>query len=98
MNMSLDHWDIGLALMFLCRFLVLYRSMVKVAESAQVATLLAVEGPSSIARLPDIGEVPTHDNIKTADVRLQEYADASWWSMQVRAIMSQYALGSSLCS
>lgn len=42
-------------------------------------------------RVPEIGEDPPVDLLQSLDVRWKGYAAESWWTMQGRVVVSQYA-------
>lgn len=92
-NLDLGHFLIALALLYLARILTIYKTMVIVAESSQVCTLMALEGPSSIPMLPEPGETPSDNLLGAVDTRWRSFADESWWTMQGRIVISQYAPG-----
>lgn len=88
-----ENKDTALALTLLCRSLVLYEPLIIVSESAQVSTLLALQGPSTIKRIPHIGEPPAPDELSAVSVGWKAWAKASWWAAQGRVVISQYAPG-----
>lgn len=53
--------------------------------------LLSLTGPSQVERVPEIGEDPPVDLLQSLDVRWKGYAAESWWTMQGRVVVSQYA-------
>lgn len=92
-NYDLSHWDLALALTLLSRALALYEPLVILSESAQVSTLLALDGPTSIRRIPEFGEPPTPNELDAVEVGWRSWADANWWTAQGRIVICQYAPG-----
>lgn len=91
---DLDHeLLLALAILILSRYLAICRPMTIIAESAQVCSILAFEGPGGISSLPEIGEVPSAELLANVETRWKGIASRSWWTMQGRVVVSQYAPG-----
>lgn len=90
-DLDLAHEELALALTFLCRGLSIYKPLVIVSESAQVSGLLALTGPSTIKRVPELGQPPTPEELSSVEVTWKPWARSSWWNAQGRVVISQYA-------